>query len=162
MVYLRPCRARLRHLCPCSAVSLASAAQLRMRGSCKAADALHVCQVLPMPLDDSELADIVREVGPKLVRLELQAVRATLKFFNPFPRVVLGLQHCQQFVYPIAPGSWTNVAQRSCASPAAHAKRQPQEQLDTGVQRYACAEQSRTWLRCGSCSGAVTARCCSL
>ena len=33
-------------------------------------------QVLPMPLDDGELADIVREVGGKLVRLELQAVRA--------------------------------------------------------------------------------------
>ena len=32
-------------------------------------------QVLPMPLDDGELADIVREVGGKLVRLELQAVR---------------------------------------------------------------------------------------
>ncbi|KAK9844038.1 hypothetical protein WJX81_002646 [Elliptochloris bilobata] len=29
--------------------------------------------VLPMPLDDGELADIVREVGSKLVRLELQA-----------------------------------------------------------------------------------------
>ncbi len=33
-------------------------------------------QVLPMPLEDAELADIVREVGGKLVRLELQAVRA--------------------------------------------------------------------------------------
>lgn len=43
---------------------------------CKALSEGGLRQVLPMPLDDGELADIVREVGSKLVRLELQAVRA--------------------------------------------------------------------------------------
>ena len=42
-------------------------------------------QVLPMPLEDAELADIVREVGGKLVRLELQAVRTRAVQIVPAP-----------------------------------------------------------------------------
>ncbi len=38
-----------------------------------------------MPLEDAELADIVREVGGKLVRLELQAVRARAARCPPAP-----------------------------------------------------------------------------